>query len=308
MNANKSFIDIMNYSDDALLDELKRRIKSAQNNEDNFKELMAELWKANKKLEESEAMKSHFISNITNEIINPFASIIGLSSNILNSKPEDWLKIKQMASLIYSEAFNLDFQLNNIFTAAKLEAGEISIDFINVDILEIIQNVIALFKNEADKKQIIINLNYDNTERNNDDYFVTDPSKFKIIFSNLLSNAIRYSNATGKIDIKLDLKKNNIYLSVKDYGIGIDKANQKVIFDRFLKLNNNINTLNRGHGLGLSIVKALLDLLEGKIDVTSQRNHGSEFVINIPEGKSNNIIDEFSSDGNDFIFDNTEKF
>ena len=308
MNANKSFIDIMNYSDDALLEELKRRIKSTQNNEDNFKELMAELWKANKKLEESEAMKSHFISNITNEIINPFASIIGLSSNILNSKPEDWQKIKQMASLIYSEAFNLDFQLNNIFTAAKLEAGEISIDFINVDILEIIQNVIALFKNEADKKQITINLNYDNVERNNDDYFVTDPAKFRIIFSNLLSNAIQYSNATGKIDIKLDLKKSFINLSVKDYGVGIDKFNQKEIFDRFIKLNNNINTLNRGHGLGLSITKALLDLLEGKIDLISQKNHGSEFVIYIPEGKSNNIIDEFSSDGNDFIFDNTEKF
>lgn len=308
MNANKSFIDIMNYSDDALLEELKRRIKSTQNNEDNFKELMAELWKANKKLEESEAMKSHFISNITNEIINPFASIIGLSSNILNSKPEDWQKIKQMASLIYSEAFNLDFQLNNIFTAAKLEAGEISIDFINVDILEIIQNVIALFKNEADKKQITINLNYDNVERNNDDYFVTDPAKFRIIFSNLLSNAIQYSNATGKIDIKLDLKKSFINLSVKDYGVGIDKFNQKEIFDRFIKLNNNINTLNRGHGLGLSITKALLDLLEGKIDLTSQKNHGSEFVIYIPEGKSNSIIDEFSSDGNDFIFDNTEKF
>lgn len=308
MNANKNFIDIMNYSDDALLEELKRRIKTSQNNEDNFKELMAELWKANKKLEESETMKSHFISNITNEIINPFASIIGLSSNILNAKPEDWQKIKQMASLIYSEAFNLDFQLNNIFTAAKLEAGEISVDFINVDILEIIQNVIALFKNEADKKQITINLNYENSERNNDDYFVTDPAKFRIVFSNLLSNAIQYSNATGKIDIRLDLKKNNINLSVKDYGFGIDKFNKNDIFDRFIKLNNNINTLNRGHGLGLSITKALLDLLEGKIDVISQRNHGSEFVIFIPEGKSNNIIDEFSSDGNDFIFDNTEKF
>ncbi len=308
MNTTKTYIDIMKFSDDALLEELKRRIKNTHNNEDNIKELMAELWKANKKLEESEAMKTHFISNITNEIINPFASIIGLSSNIINAKAEDFPKVKQMAKLIYSEAFNLDFQLNNIFTAAKLEAGEISIEFINVDVLEIIQHVIALFKNEAEKKELTINLSYDNTDRNNDDYFVTDPAKFRIIFSNLISNAIQYSNATGKIDIKLELQKNKIALSVKDFGVGIDKNSQKEIFDRFTKLNNNINTLNRGHGLGLSVTKALLDILEGKIELTSQRNHGSEFIVTIPEGKSNHIIDEFSSDGNDFIFDNTEKF
>ncbi|HRW63836.1 MAG TPA: hypothetical protein P5132_10120, partial [Bacteroidales bacterium] len=98
-------------TDKELIDELKKRFELNKRALEEVQELNEELKKANNKLEESEALKSHFISNITNEIINPFASILALSKNILSVEKENWKKVISMVSLIYSEAFNLDFQL-----------------------------------------------------------------------------------------------------------------------------------------------------------------------------------------------------
>ena len=112
-------------TDKELIDELKKRFEVNKQTLNEVQELNDELRKVNRKLEDSEALKSHFISNITNEIINPFASILALSKNILSVDKENWKKVITMVSLIYSEAFNLDFQLRNIFVAAKLEAGEV---------------------------------------------------------------------------------------------------------------------------------------------------------------------------------------
>lgn len=111
--------------DEELLEELKKRFENNTRTIEELRNLTEELKQVNKKLEESEALKSHFISNITNEIINPFTSILGLSKTILAVKKEDWKKVISMVSLIHTEAFNLDFQLKNIFVAAKIEAGEI---------------------------------------------------------------------------------------------------------------------------------------------------------------------------------------
>ena len=110
-------------TDEELIEELRRRMTTNTRSLEELKELNEKLLEVNKKLEESEALKSHFISNITNEIINPFTSILGLSRSILAVKKENWKKVISMVALIHSEAFNLDFQLRNIFLAAKIEAS-----------------------------------------------------------------------------------------------------------------------------------------------------------------------------------------
>jgi signal transduction histidine kinase len=108
----------------------------------------------NAKLAESESLKSHFISNITNEIVNPFTSIVVLSKNILSVKEGDWDKVKRMASLIHSEAFNLDFQLKNIFAAAEIEAGELFMEVSNVKVDLLIEALLESFLPETTKKQL----------------------------------------------------------------------------------------------------------------------------------------------------------
>ena len=148
-------------SDEELINELTKRFEENRTALQELKDLNEELRVVNKKLEESESLKSHFISNITNEIVNPFTSIIGLSRTILDVDKENWKKVISMVALIHSEAFHLDFQLRNIFVAAKIEAGEINPEFVNADLRNLLDGVVGNFKHEAKKKRCRINLNFD---------------------------------------------------------------------------------------------------------------------------------------------------
>jgi signal transduction histidine kinase len=295
------------FTDEELIEELRNRFRMNRDALDELQELNREMRIVNKKLEESESLKSHFISNITNEIINPFTSIIGLAKHILSVKKEDWKTVISMVALIHSEAFNLDFQLRNIFVAAKIEAGEITPEILNVDIRVLIENVLESFKFEAKKKNLTLNLK--NQLENKADtplYFKTDPEKIKLILSNLLSNAIKFSFEKQDIDINMWMKDSKLFVSVEDNGTGISEENQKKIFDRFKRLDSGINSINRGHGLGLSINKALLDLLEGTIEIKSDLGKGSKFTITIPESATSTA--GFSTDGNEFLFEEEEIF
>ncbi|MGE4287858.1 MAG: sensor histidine kinase [Salinivirgaceae bacterium] len=289
-------------SDKELTEEIKKRLEQAQQNQELIEEQRKELQLVNSKLAESEALKSHFISNITNEIVNPFASILGLSKNIIASKDSDIAKIKSMAELIHSEAFELDFQLKNIFTAARIEAGESTPEYIKTDINLLITSIISAYKYKAEQKQLKINFSFElGKEFEKAHYFRTDPEKLKLILSNLLSNGIKYSNAANKIEVKAWVENRTLKVMVKDYGIGIDKKNLELIFDRFKRVDSSINSLNPGHGLGLSVTKALIDLMNGDIEIASKRHIGSIFTISIPESDSAEN-DGYALDGNEFIF------
>ncbi|MCK5169640.1 MAG: HAMP domain-containing histidine kinase [Bacteroidales bacterium] len=294
-------------TDKELIEELKKRFEQNKDGLKEVQELNKELIKVNKKLEDSEALKTHFISNITNEIINPFASILALSRNILSVKKENWKKVFSMVSLIYSEAFNLDFQLRNIFVAARLEAGEIFPEILNVEIKHLMESVIESFKFETKKKKIEVIFQF-NIESKNDKpfFFKTDPEKLRLILSNLLSNATKFNSENKEIIINASIEKNELIVSVKDYGTGISLENQKIIFDRFKRLDSGIDSIHRGHGLGLSINKALLDLLNGSIDIQSEIGKGANFTISIPESESQ--VSGFAFDGNELFFDEDKNF
>ncbi len=292
-------------TDEQLLAELEKRFTENKESLIQLQKLTLELKEVNKKLEESEALKTHFISNITNEIINPFAAIIGLSRNILDVKKEDWDKVISMVHLIHSEAFNLDYQLRNIFAAAKLEAGEWIPEITNVDVNQLIKSTTEIFKYEAAKRRI--SLRYDFTLSPGIEksfYFLTDAEKLKIVISNLLSNAIKYSFEEKEVHIKAWVENEHLVVSVIDYGIGVSKENQKIIFDRFKRLDHGINSINRGHGLGLSVNKAIIDLLEGKLTMESEPNKKTVFTVCIPPGQTQINPDTMASDGNEFLFDN----
>ena len=294
-------------TDKELIDELKKRFEQNKNGLKEVKELNKELIQVNRRLEDSEALKTHFISNITNEIINPFASVLALSKNILSVKKENWKKVFSMVSLIYSEAFNLDFQLRNIFVAAKLEAGEIFPEILNVDIRQLMESVIESFKYITKKKKIKIVFNFNiKSENNKPFFFKTDPEKLRLILSNLLSNATKFNSENKEIIISASIDKNELIISVKDYGTGISLENQKIIFDRFKRVDSGIDSIHRGHGLGLSINKALLDLLNGSIDIQSEIDKGADFTISIPESESQ--VSGFAFDGNELFFDDEKDF
>jgi signal transduction histidine kinase len=291
-------------TDELLIEELKKRFEEKKRSLDELEKLAGELKEVNQKLADSESLKSHFISNITNEIVNPFTSIVILSKNILSVKEGDWDKVKRMANLIYSEAFNLDFQLKNIFAAAEIEAGELFMEISNVKIDLLIQALLDSFLPETEKKQLHFEF-IKETPNDGDFVFKIDSEKLKLILSNLVDNAIKFSK-NNKIVIRRWTQDRNLFISVRDFGIGISEHNQKIIFDRFKRLDSGINSLNRGHGLGLSINKALLDFLDGRIDIQSKKNEGTIFTVCIPEAKDE--ADAFSEDGNELIFGDDEVF
>lgn len=266
------------------------------------KELSKQLARVNDKLKGSEKFKSNFLANMMNEIINPYTSIMSLSKNIVMLDRNDWDKAAFMAELIYSEASDLDFQLNNIFVAAEIEAGEAFAQISNIEINSLIQDAIDKIKFKAEKKNIGINAEYIDCPGNQKKplNFTTDYSKLRLILTNFLNNAIKYSNPGGRIKVLAVVENKKAKITVQDFGTGIEKEDFNTIFDRFRKLDSDVNSLNTGHGLGLSVAKALSDILEGEITIKTERNKGSSFTIIVPEAEPDD--DTFLSEGDEIIF------
>lgn len=290
---------MIKIDDKDLIHELESRFNQNKKDLQELQEATEQLKTVNKKLEESEAMKSHFLSNIRNEIINPFTSIINLSLQISSLTEKDFYKAPSIAKLIYSEAFELDSQLRNIFAAAELEAGEIQPQIYQTNIYVLIQNIINAFKNKINIKKISVQFK---SNFNEETKFNTDPEKLNVIFSNLIDNAINFSKESGKIEIFAEVENNVLTVSIKDYGIGIQNEKKELIFDRFKRIDMHINTMNKGYGLGLSVVKAMTDLLNGTITIESQPDVFSIFTITIPEANPDMEVKGLAFDENEIFF------
>lgn len=290
-------------NDQQLIEELQKRFLQNKQTLNELKQTTEKLYAVNKKLEASEAMKSHFISNITNEIINPFSSILGLTEHLANMGKEDYDKMKQFAKMIHEEAFDLDFQLKNIFAAAKLEAGEYTPGISLVDVVTLFNNTIDAYKNTSSKKNVTVKLDYKNNSTIREkEFFKTDPDKLNLIVSNLINNSIRFSPENSEIKIYLTLNDDFIHFTVHDNGMGIEKNQVNKIFDRFYRTDNSINSENKGLGLGLSITKGILEMMGGNISVKDS-DKGSEFQVTLPEDRTNEMVDNMSTSGNEFFFD-----
>lgn len=289
-------------SDEELLDVLKKRITDSKNAVIQLKELNKELKVANVRLHQSESLRSNFLSNVTNEMINPFASILGLSKSIMALNTNDVTKAKTLATLIYKEAFNLDLQLKNIFAATKVESGQAYLEINNVDINSLLKSVADTYTYNREGKDLNVNLNYfPATDLEESFIFPTDAEMLKIIIANIISNSIKFSNGACKIDINAGVVEDELIISVKDYGVGIQQTMLDRIFDRFEKGNSEINSINEGYGLGLSVLKAYLDILGGTVEITSEVNVGTLIIITVPTPK-NATIEGFALDGNEFLF------
>lgn len=287
----------MTLSDEELLFELERKLGEYRNLLVEQKELARELVSTNRKLVESENLKSHFISNITNEIINPFSSILGLSKSILMVKNKDWDKVINMARMIHSEAFGLDFQLRNIFAAARIEAGDLFVETSEIILSDLINNICETFRNEADRK----NIHIETIQNHPVTTFISDEEKLRLIIANLLSNAIKYSLHNEKIVMISEFSGNDFIIKINDNGIGIGKSDRDEIFDRFKRIDDQISSLNIGQGLGLSIVKSLVELLGGSIQVRSEPNIGTEFIVSVPQSERKTSVYDLPGSNNELF-------
>jgi signal transduction histidine kinase len=287
------------HSDNQIMSELK----SFTDKDKALRHLMITLEAVNDRLKESESLKTNFLSNIRNEINNPLTAIMGLSQQIMEGSVRDFNIILKNARIIFSEAFDLDFQLRNIFIAAEIEAGESSFCASNVDINALMQNTMTAFGHKANQKNISLIYSHKSLYISDENHiFMTDPEKLRLIVSNLLNNAIEFSTDKAKVELETKRNGKNLIFSIRDYGIGFHMDNEKIIFERFRQLDTGTRRTHRGHGLGLSITKDLTELFGGTISVESAEGRGSFFIVSIPELEPETQTDVCSDDGNVFIF------
>lgn len=269
-------------------------------------ELTNSLFFVNEKLRKSEKLKGHFISNITNEIINPFTSVMALAENIKKLGNNDIDTAKRMAGKIYDEAFQLDFQLKNIFAAAIIESGMEKIELVTINLDEFSRYIAHYFSTLLEKKAIKLNIELESNllnEPTKDCFIKTDREKLDLIVMNLVSNAIKYSPNDSQIDLLFVVNNECLIINVLDNGIGIEPKNRKIIFDRFKQLNENINSFNTGHGLGLSVVLSYVELLNGNLSLDDNKNGGLAVVVELPLD-----INAQMGDLDDFLFESETLF
>lgn len=282
-------------TDEELIEEIRSRFEFNRKALNDMRAMTRKLEDMNEKLQESEALKSHFLSNIRNEINNPLSAIMGLAGQFFD-RPCEPEVCKKTIRMIYAEAFNLDYQLQNVFMAAELEAGDAEPAFAMVEVAAVVDSCFAKLAYRIQEKNLHVV-----KELPEDLIFPTDAKKLEVVLLNLLGNAVEFTDKGGEIKIRIEETKTGITVSVSDTGVGIDPADRDVIFDRFRQLEIGTTKGHRGHGLGLSICWSLVELLSGTIEVDSTLGEGSRFVLSLPRPDVDTVV--HASEGNFFIFD-----
>lgn len=295
----------MHLTDEELIQELTDRFAQSRKAFFDLSVVNRKLIEMNRRLEESEALKSNFLSNIRNEINNPLNVITGLAGQLATAGEEGG-NISALASLICSEANNLDFQLHNIFMAAELEAGELDPHFAMTDVTALVNDVVDSFSYSAARKSVSIELELQQTDAPL--LFATDAEKLQIIMSNIMANAVEFNCEGGAVTVFVAIDTNGqLVCAFCDSGIGISEDDRSRIFDRFTQLESGATRTHRGHGLGLSITRALIDLLQGDIALYSMPGQGTLFIVTIPPATVGDNENTFAEGGNLFLFDEMDE-
>jgi len=225
--------------------------------------------------------KLRFFTNISHELRTPLTLILGPAKQLLeesNNNSSDYQKSR--FNLIHQNASRLLNLVNQVLDFRKAQTGELKLKVSKTDILLFTTNTFDSFKEFAFNKQIDLNI----ISEVENLFGWIDRDKFDKILYNLLSNAIKFTNKYGHVDLFVKLKendKNTLVIEVSDDGIGIPLKSQEKIFTRFYQATNSKEN-NTGSGIGLSLVKSLVELHKGTIVVISKPNEGSTFTVEIP--------------------------
>ncbi len=241
-----------------------------------------ELVIAKEHAEESDRLKSAFLANMSHEIRTPMNGILGFAEllkepDLSGDQQQKYLKIIEKSGV---RMLNI---INDIIDISKIEAGLMKLEQKETNINEQIEYIYTFFKPEVESKGM--NLVMRNSLSSSEATITTDREKLYAILTNLVKNAIKYCKK-GTIEIgyilKTDSKPMVLEFYVKDTGIGIPKDRQEVIFERFIQADISDKQAHQGAGLGLSITKAYIEMLGGKIWVESEEGVGSTFYFTLP--------------------------
>ncbi|PKQ60816.1 hypothetical protein BZG01_20335 [Labilibaculum manganireducens] len=242
------------------------------------KSIENELIAAKEKAEESEKLKTAFLANMSHEIRTPMNGILGFADLLSTPKLSDEKREKYI-KIISQSGERMLATINAIIEISKIETNQIVKCISQVNVTELLKNQLLFFVPEADKKEI--KLRVKSILPVQESLIFTDHTMLTSILTNLINNAIKYTNY-GSITFGCTKKNDLLEFSVKDTGIGIPQNVQKSIFERFTRVDHENTKAIEGSGLGLSITKAYVELLGGKIWMESKEGIGSQFFFTIP--------------------------
>jgi signal transduction histidine kinase len=219
-----------------------------------------------------------FLANVTHELKTPLAVIQAAGENLSDGRVKDQDRLENYGSHIFNEAVRLRKMIEKLLDVAKADASETLIEPKPVYLDELVQTFLD------DHKKYIKNKGFTVQTSISEDLpmVMIDTNSFDTILSNLVDNAIKYSKDGRYIGIILERDQKNVVLKVEDHGVGIPKKDISNIFEKFYRMEDTLTAQTKGHGLGLSIVKNLVELNGGTITVESESGEGSTFIVSFP--------------------------
>lgn len=235
------------------------------------------------KLKKYNKIRTEFFANMSHELRTPINVIFSALQMFELSLKEYQLKNRNIdknkyIKIMKQNCYRILRLINNIIDMTKIEAGYVIINEQHIEIVSFIQNISSSVAEFVESKGLSLDFN-SNIEKK---VIACDPEKIERIILNLLSNSIKFTSFGGEIKITIEENVDNVCIRVKDTGKGIPKEKLKSIFDRFVQVNKSLVKDHEGSGIGLSIVKSLVELHGGKILVKSDLEQGAEFIIYIP--------------------------
>jgi two-component system, sensor histidine kinase ChiS len=288
----KTLIDLKHLVGQAL--ELEKKVVSTSKQVEEISENFEENKKRLSDLMEYDRLKTEFLANISHELRTPL-NVIWSTIQLLQSKISetslDEMTLTKYLKIMNQNSLRLLRLINNLIDTTRIDGGYLSINLSNNNIVYVVEEV-AL--SAADyMKAHGINLVFDTEVE--EKYMAFDEDMLERIILNLLSNAVKFTGRDGLISVDVYDLGDKVQIAVKDTGIGIPEDKLQRIFDRFAQVDSSMSRRSEGSGIGLSLVKSLVEMHQGTIDVNSKVGEGSEFIIELPAKLlENNEVAEYS--------------
>ncbi len=252
------------------------------------------------KSQEVDRLKSRFFANISHELRTPLTLIL-TPAEVMMAQASG--RDKEQLSLIQRNALRLLKLINQMLDLSKAEAGKLELKTYLGDVVPLLSGITYSFESQAEKKQIQLTFEAGDTPL--ELYF--DGDKLEHILTNLLANALKFTPAAGQVHVRVFKttfsKKEMACLEVVDTGIGISPEQQARIFDRFFQADNADTRAYEGAGIGLALVKELVDLHHGRIEVRSTPGKGTTFRVLLPLGRAHLMDQEIRQVAPDRLYD-----